>query len=46
MKPVKGLSWGPAAVSNAQWTGVKLKDVLKLMSITENTKGYNHVQVM
>lgn len=46
VKPVKGLSWGPAAVSNAEWTGVRLKDVLNLMGITEKTPGYNHVQVI
>ncbi|KAL0978266.1 hypothetical protein UPYG_G00168180 [Umbra pygmaea] len=28
VKPVKGLSWGIAAISNATWTGAKLRDVL------------------
>lgn len=26
---VKGLSWGTNAISNAVWTGVKLRDVLQ-----------------
>ncbi|XP_019911222.2 sulfite oxidase, mitochondrial [Esox lucius] len=28
VKPVKGLNWGIAAISNATWSGAKLKDVL------------------
>lgn len=28
VKPVKGLSWGVAAIGTATWTGVKLADVL------------------
>ncbi|KAF0973115.1 hypothetical protein FDP41_008619 [Naegleria fowleri] len=34
-KPPRGLGWTNAAVGNAQWTGVKLIDVLKLYGITE-----------
>ena len=35
-KPVKGLSWGAAAISNAEWTGVKLVDVLHHCGIKED----------
>ncbi|KAG2383711.1 hypothetical protein C9374_004382 [Naegleria lovaniensis] len=34
-KPPRGLGWTNAAVGNAQWTGVKLVDVLQLYGITE-----------
>lgn len=30
IKPVKGLSWTGNAISNANWTGVRLRDVLQL----------------
>lgn len=33
MKPVKGLTWGHAAVGNATWTGARLVDVLKLAGL-------------
>lgn len=29
IKLVKGLNWGAAAISTAEWTGVLLKDVLR-----------------
>lgn len=29
IKMVKGLNWGAAAISTAEWTGVLLKDVLR-----------------
>ena len=29
IKVVKGLNWGAAAISTAEWTGVLLKDVLR-----------------
>ncbi len=32
---VKGLSWGTNAISNAEWTGVKLSDVLKYAGVPE-----------
>ncbi|CAG9766775.1 unnamed protein product [Ceutorhynchus assimilis] len=37
--------WGPGAVSNAIWTGVKLCDLLEAVGITaENHGNYKHVQ--
>ena len=33
---VKGLSWGVAAISNAEWTGVKLADVLAAAGVSED----------
>lgn len=45
VKAVKGLSWGPAAVGNAVWTGVKLCDVLKEMGIESDEKRHVHVIV-
>ena len=29
IKMVKGLNWGAAAISTAEWTGVPLKDILR-----------------
>ncbi|XP_064079755.1 sulfite oxidase-like [Macrobrachium nipponense] len=44
VKPVKGLSWGQAAIGNATWSGARLCDVLKDMGVTlENTTAL-HVQ--
>ncbi|KAI5741315.1 hypothetical protein M8J76_012407 [Diaphorina citri] len=34
VKPVKGLTWGHAAVGNATWTGARLVDVLKAAGIS------------
>ncbi|GJQ88132.1 hypothetical protein Trydic_g13138 [Trypoxylus dichotomus] len=42
-KEVKGLSWGSSSVGNATWTGVRLIDVLKLVGVNDNTRGYCHV---
>ena len=33
VKQVKGLNWGPAAISNAQFGGVRLKDVLRAQGL-------------
>ena len=44
VKPVKGLSWGAAAISNATWTGVRLRDVLKASGFDENNPDAKHVQ--
>lgn len=41
VKPVKGLNWGPAAVGNATWTGVRLRDVLRKHGI--HTDEVRHV---
>ncbi|EEZ97850.1 sulfite oxidase, mitochondrial [Tribolium castaneum] len=43
VKPVKGLSWGAAAVGNATWTGVRLRDVLALAGVDEDA-AFKHVQ--
>lgn len=43
VKPVKGLSWGMAAVGNAVWTGPKLCDILKEMGIESNETQHVHV---
>lgn len=43
VKPVKGLSWGFAAVGNAIWSGPKLCDVLSKMGIESNEKQHVHV---
>ena len=31
VKLVKGLNWGAAAISTAEWSGALLKDVLRLV---------------
>jgi len=41
VKSVKGLSWGTNAISNAEWTGVKLSDILDHIGAKEDN--YNHV---
>lgn len=46
MKPVKGLSWGPAAIGNATWSGARLYDVLKAAGLEEDHPGVEHVQVV
>ncbi|CAM9091374.1 unnamed protein product, partial [Chrysoparadoxa australica] len=38
-----GFSWGPAAVSNAMWTGVWLKDVLEYAGIKSYEEGAQNV---
>ncbi|XP_055598643.1 sulfite oxidase, mitochondrial isoform X2 [Uranotaenia lowii] len=42
IKPIKGLPWGPSAVGNAEWTGVRLVDVLKAMGVESDET--SHVQ--
>lgn len=43
VKHVRGLPWGPAAISNAQWTGVRLRDVLAYAGMSEK-QDFRHVQ--
>lgn len=48
LKPVKGLTWGFTAISNATWTGVRLSDVLADVGLTNdrvqrNEGVWNHV---
>lgn len=44
VKPVKGLSWGQAAIGNATWSGARLCDVLKDMGIEDGKTDAVHVQ--
>lgn len=39
-KPVKGLTWNTCAISNAEWTGVKLCDILESAGFKEKA-GYH-----
>lgn len=39
-KPVKGLPWDVGAVSTAEWTGVKLSDVLEYVGAEESKVGH------
>ena len=41
-KGVKGLNWGMTAISNAEWTGVKLRDVLTYAGIREEDVEHVH----
>lgn len=44
-KQVRGLSWKSAAIGNASWTGVRLRDVLKHAGVSEDDFGnIKHVQ--
>ncbi|KAA0202040.1 hypothetical protein HAZT_HAZT004931 [Hyalella azteca] len=45
VRPVKGLSWGAAAISNATWTGARLSDVLRAAGLDETNTEAKHVQV-
>lgn len=45
VKPVKGLSWGPAAVGNAVWSGTRLCDILKSLGIESDEKRHVHVSI-
>ncbi|XP_062323056.1 sulfite oxidase, mitochondrial [Osmerus eperlanus] len=45
VKQVKGLNWGIAAISNATWSGAKLKDVLRAAGyVSEVASWACHVQ--
>lgn len=43
VKPLRGLSWGVAAVGNATWSGARLCDVLRDLGVNE--ENYNHVHL-
>lgn len=44
-KPVKGLTWNTGAIGTAEWTGVKLRDVLLHAGVTDDDDSkYAHVQ--
>lgn len=42
IKLVKGLNWGAAAISTAEWSGARLKDVLRFAGINETR--VEHIQ--
>lgn len=47
MKAVKGLGWSCGAVSNSEWTGVRLRDVLQHAGVdvsNPEAAGIEHVQ--
>lgn len=47
VKPVKGLGWSCGAVSNSEWTGVRLRDVLQHAGVDINdpeSTGIEHIQ--
>lgn len=43
VKLIKGISFGPAAVGNAVWSGPKLSDILREMGVESDE--HLHVQV-
>jgi len=43
IKKVKGLSWSSNAISNAEWSGVLLIDLLKDLGFDENSKDVKHI---
>jgi sulfite oxidase len=38
LKPVGGVQWGPGAIGNAEWSGVRLSDVLKAAGLKAEAK--------
>lgn len=44
VKEVKGLNWGSAAISNAEWSGARLIDVLKYAGVDLEDSKIQHVQ--
>ena len=44
IKTVKGLSWSKNAISNAEWSGVLLRDVLLNAGIDPNSPDIQHIQ--
>lgn len=43
VKPVKGLNWGVAAISNAKWSGVSLNDLLKHYGVDIDTLNCKYI---
>jgi len=41
---VKGLKWGPGAISNAKWKGVYLRDVLEYAKVDRANGSVKHIQ--
>ncbi|KAL4229565.1 hypothetical protein ACF0H5_012604 [Mactra antiquata] len=44
IKPVKGLNWGIAAISTAEWTGPTLNSVLRACGVDIDTVDCGHIQ--
>ena len=44
VKPVRGLQWGQGAISNAVWSGARLRDVLLANEYREGDEMVRHVQ--
>ncbi|XP_055624428.1 sulfite oxidase, mitochondrial isoform X2 [Toxorhynchites rutilus septentrionalis] len=44
IKPIKGLPWGPSAVGNAEWSGVRLVDLLKEMGVESDETSHVHFE--
>jgi sulfite oxidase len=47
IKPIKGLGWSVGAISNAKWTGARLRDVLNYAGVKDEaiqSQGIQHVQ--
>ncbi len=46
IKTVKGLNWDHMAISNSEWTGVKLRDILAYagLKLENNDDAIRHVQ--
>lgn len=44
VKEVKGLNWGAGAISNAEWAGARLYDVLKDAGVNFEDKKIQHIQ--
>lgn len=44
VKTVKGLNWGAAAISNASWSGARLRDVLLYAGLTDKDEKVKHIQ--
>jgi sulfite oxidase len=44
IKPVRGLNWGIAAISTAEWTGATLNDVLRYCGIDLDKVDCEHIQ--
>jgi len=43
VKPLRGLSWGGTAIGNAEWTGVRLRDVLLYAGMDPEDEELQHV---
>ncbi|XP_058461125.1 sulfite oxidase, mitochondrial [Malaya genurostris] len=44
INPIKGLPWGPSAVGNAKWSGVRLADLLREMGVESDENSHVHFE--